>query len=243
MSEKKLRDYLQTPRSPTVGSRALRPVILSDSKGNYLKDQVHHPEDRQIVWWNKRGTNIKNSLHWLEKNIKSKIKELGNIHIYIWLGTCDLTTKNKNGTISLATQHFETSKNIFEQLQKFKLLLQPYPNSRITFIEIPHYSITKWNSRVKKSPTEDRINQDQELHEQIVDLNTQIQDLNSSLNVRSPLLNLHLKASKQVKRGKSRPRKQYINYQLYLDGIHPKPILAKAWLAEVSTQIRIDCWH
>ena len=221
----------------------MRPVILSDSKGNYIKDQVHHQEDRQIVWWNKRGTNINNSLHWLEKNIKSKIKELGNIHIYIWLGTCDLTTKNKDGTLSLATQHSETSNNIFEQLQKFKLLLQPYPNSRITFIEIPHYSITKWNSRVKKSPTEDRINQDQELHQQIVDLNTQIQNLNSSLNVRSPLLNLHLKASKQVKRGKNRPRKQYVNYQLNLDGIHPKQILAKAWLAEISTQIRIGCWH
>jgi hypothetical protein len=49
-----------------------------------------------------------------------------------------------------------------------------------------------------KTPTEDRINQDQELHQQIVNLNTQIQDLNSSLNVRSPLLNLHLKTSKQV---------------------------------------------
>jgi hypothetical protein len=160
MSEKKIRDYLQTQRSPTLGSRALKPVILSDSKGNYLKDQVLHPEDRQIVWWNKRGTNIKNSLHWLEKNIKSKINELGNIHLYIWLGTCDLTTKDKDGTISLATQHSETSKNVLEELKKFKLLLQPYPNSKITFTEIPHYSITKWNGRVKNSPTEDRINQD-----------------------------------------------------------------------------------
>ena len=99
------------------------------------------------------------------------------------------------------------------------------------------------NIHAKKTPTEDRINQDQELHQQIVDLNTQIQDLNSSLNVRSPLLNLHLKASKQVKRGKNKPRKQYINYQLYLDGIHLKLILAKTWHAEISTQIRIDCWH
>jgi hypothetical protein len=46
------------------------------------------------------------------------------------------------------------------------------------------------NIHPKKTPTEDRINQDQELHQQIVDLNTQIQDLTSSLNVRSPLLNL-----------------------------------------------------
>jgi hypothetical protein len=174
----------------------LRPVILFESKGDYLKDQVLHPEERQIVWWNKRGTDIKHSLHWQEKNIKSKINELGNTHLCIWLRTCDLTTKNKDGTISLVTQHSETSKNVFEELKKFKLLLQPYPNSGITFVEIPHYSLTKWNIHAKKSPIEDRINQDQELHQQIVDLNTQIQDLCSSLNVRSPLLKLHLKASK-----------------------------------------------
>jgi hypothetical protein len=42
------------------------------------------------------------------------------LHLYIWLGTCDLTTKNKDGTISLATQHSETSKNVFEELKKFK---------------------------------------------------------------------------------------------------------------------------
>ncbi|CAC5418220.1 unnamed protein product [Mytilus coruscus] len=172
MSEKKVRDYLQTPRSLTVGKRYLRPVVLSDSKGVYLKDQVRHPEDRQIIWWNKRGTNIQNSLHWLEKNIKNKINELGNIHLYIWLGTCDLTTKNKDRTISLASQHLDTSKNLFENLKKFKLLLQPDPNSKITFIEIPHYSITKWINHNKKSPSEDRINQDQELHQQIVNLNS-----------------------------------------------------------------------
>ena len=40
------------------------------------------------------------------------------------------------------------------------------------------------NIHAKKTPTEHRINQDQELHQQIVDLNTQIQNLNSSLNVR-----------------------------------------------------------
>ena len=59
MSETKIRDYMQTQRSPTVGNRALRPVILSDSKGDYLKDQILHPEERQIVWWSKRGTDIK----------------------------------------------------------------------------------------------------------------------------------------------------------------------------------------
>lgn len=234
---------MQTPRAATVGNRVRRPVVLSDSKGGYLRNQVYHPKDRQIIWWNKSGENIHQRLHWLEENIGNKITELGDIHLYIWLGTCDLTSKNKDGTISLASQHPEAVENIFTKLQKFQQVLQLYPHSKITFIETPYYSITKWNDRTKKSQSNDRIEQDKELYHQIENLNSRVHELNTSLNVHSPLLNLHLKASKQVKRGKDKPRKHYNNYQLYIDGIHPKPLLAKAWLAELSEQIQKDCWN
>lgn len=143
----------------------------------------------------------------------------------------------------MASQHHTAADNIFEDLKKFQTLIHQYPNSRLTFVEIPHYSIIKWNARTKSLSTDDYVNQDQDLHKQIVEINQKIQELNASLKVQSPLLNLHLIASKKVKRGKDKPRKQYINYQLYLDGIHLKPILAKAWLAEFSSQIRIDCWR
>ena len=241
MSEKKLRDFLQEPRTPTAGRQQLTPVVLSDSKGGYLRDQISHPEDREIVWWNKSGAKITDSRHWLERNIKHKIIELGNIHLYVWLGTCDLTSKNKDKTIALTSQHPEAAQNIFEELAKFKAVIQQFPGSRITFVEIPYYSILRWNLHAKKGQPEDRIAQDQQLSQQITEVNSKITELNTALGVRTPLLNLHLKARKHVKRGKDKPYKHYINYQLYLDGIHPKPILAKVWLAEFSKQIRADC--
>jgi hypothetical protein len=63
---------MQTQRSPTVGNSFLRPIILSDSKGDYLKDQVLYVEDRQIVWWNKRGTHIKIHCTGWRKTLKAK---------------------------------------------------------------------------------------------------------------------------------------------------------------------------
>lgn len=56
MFEKKIRDYLQAQRyiHVTVVKSYLRPVLLSDSKGVYLKDQVSHPEDRQLAGGTKK---------------------------------------------------------------------------------------------------------------------------------------------------------------------------------------------
>ena len=229
MSEKKIIDYLQSPRSITIGTRILRPVILSDSKGVYLKGKILHPEDRQFVWWN-----IERELYWLGEHIHDKIRELGDIHLYIWLGTCNLTKKNKDGTISLTSQQPNAAIHIFTELIKFQELFVPYQNCRTTIVEIPNYSITNWNTKVKGQQSDDRLNEDKELHAQIDQLNESIHQFNSSSGVQSPLLNLHTKASKQVKRDRNKPRKQYTNYRLYADDIHPKRMLAKAWLADFS---------
>ena len=146
MSEKRIIDYLQSPRSITIGTRFFRPVIISDSK-----HQIRHTEDRQIVWWNKSGTTIERELHWLGEHIHDKIRELGDIHLYIWLGTCNLTNKNKDGTISLTSQQPNAAINIFSKLTKFQELFVPYPNCRTTIVEIPYYSIAKWNTKEKGS--------------------------------------------------------------------------------------------
>jgi hypothetical protein len=51
--------------------------------------------------------------------------------------------------------------------------------------------------------------------------------------MRSPLLTVHLRARKQVKRGKNKPTKDIINFNLLSDGIHPSPLLAKVLLKEI----------
>ena len=83
--------------------------------------------------------------------------------------------------------------------------------------------------------------QDNTLHEQIEAINQVIHTLNREQGVRSPLLTVHLRARKKVKRGKNKPTKDIINFNLLSDGIHPSPLLAKVWLKEISMRISVDC--
>jgi hypothetical protein len=44
-------------RKPTQGQRTSVAAVLSDSKGNYLKQQVVRVKDRAIYWWCQAGDN------------------------------------------------------------------------------------------------------------------------------------------------------------------------------------------
>ena len=97
MSESKLSKYLQkTVVNVPAGSRLRTPVILSDSKGFSLRNQITHPFDNNIVWWCKKGAKIEESLAWLKRNIDRNLQNLGDIALYVWLGTCNLTSKDKS---------------------------------------------------------------------------------------------------------------------------------------------------
>jgi hypothetical protein len=47
-----------------------------------------------IVWWCKKGAKIEGSLAWLKRNIDRNLQNLGDIALYVWLGTCNLTSKD-----------------------------------------------------------------------------------------------------------------------------------------------------
>lgn len=149
MSVQKFAKFMQKPRSATVGQQTITPVIISDSKGDYLKAQIIHPEDRNIIWWCRRGITIEQSLCWLRSNIDSKIQQLGNIHFYVWLETCNITTKASDFTITLTSQSSDASNSVFNKLNEYIDIIKPNPNCKLTFVEIPHYSIVHWNKRIK----------------------------------------------------------------------------------------------
>ena len=70
MSESKLSKYLQkSVVNVPAGPRLRTPVILFDSKGFSLRNQITHPFDNNIVWWCKKGAKIEGSLAWLKRNI------------------------------------------------------------------------------------------------------------------------------------------------------------------------------
>jgi hypothetical protein len=62
---------------------------LSVSKGLYLKSIV-----------SQSGTNYPMVVRVEQENLPHKIRLLGNIHLYVWLATCDLTSKTKGGAVS-----------------------------------------------------------------------------------------------------------------------------------------------
>lgn len=155
-----------------------------------------------------------------------------------------MTTKDKSVYISLAfTETNDAIAVITNLFKQFIDLVNQYPNCKLTFLEVPHYSIAHWNTTRGHRQPEVFATQDNTLHEQIEAINQVIHTLNREQGVRSPLLTVHLRARKQVKRGKNKPTKDIINFNLLSDGIHPSPLLAKVWLKEISMRISVDCYQ
>ena len=124
MTEKKLQRYLKKNLEPPSGQKTHIPVVLSDSKGERLSRVVssNNIVESSIIWWYKKGDTIEKRYEWLSENLSSKLRLLGSIHLYIWLGTCNLTTIDKNHYISLTTDPEATLKNIIEYYHKIPKL-------------------------------------------------------------------------------------------------------------------------
>ena len=71
------------------------PIILTDSKGDYLSRQARNRLDNSIVWLGDKGWTSYQGLRYLTRKCNSLKEEYGNFHLFIWLGTCDTTTKGR----------------------------------------------------------------------------------------------------------------------------------------------------
>lgn len=247
MSFSKLVKFNQAPRGLPNGIRTLVPVILSDSKGFSLKNQItNHPVDQSIEWCCESGAQTYDRVEWLSKNIERLVNNLGNIHLYVWLGTNDLTTIDKSTKhISLKHEDNSTIQELSTYYQLIAETISIFPECKLTFLEIPPFSIEIWNKG--KDHLEPHIfrEQDHKLCDQINDLNQIIRHMNNSLESHSPNFSLTLYQNPKYRKGNHRElaqRKTY-NFNLYRDGIHPSYSLAVNWLKRISIQMQRDCWQ
>ena len=246
MSNSKLVKFLNNTKEPPTTEKKFTPVIFSDSKGNYLQNHVRssHPVEREIVFWCKGGAKIKDRFNWLESVLQQKIAELGAIWIYVWFGTCDLTSYNKK-FISISSYSDEKITILSFYYNKIINLVQQYENCKVTILETPVYSIYHWNcNRKHKSPDEFK-DQDTTLADQVIKLNTKVKELNDTINSHSPKFSNDLQTKSKYKKGDHRTsatRTQY-NFNLYTDGVHPDNLLAKTWQKNITDQARLNCWH
>lgn len=244
MSKNKLLKQL-TERTPIPqGQPTYTPVVLSDSKGIWLEKKVGSPLERRIRWWTKKGEPSDKGYKWLKSHLGSKIQRHGPIWLYVWYGTCDLTSYDKK-YISLKSEDGSSVTTAVENLTKIKDLFKTHPNSRVTFLEIPVYSIVEFNKdRDHKSP-EDFTEQDEKLEQQIYQLNNKIRELNKEGNTYSPLFTTDLIANATTiknKKSRTKTKRKYINFWPYVDGVHPGPLLAKVWLKKISQHAAKHCW-
>ena len=177
----------------------------------------------------------------LSRNIQHYISIFGRIHVYVWFGTCDLTTYNKNNKhISIKAADDSTTLALTELYHKFKTLLARFPDSKLSIFEIPVYSVRRWNE-IKVKPDLDDKRVDVTLYNQIHQLNDSIRYLNSTAGVVSPNFSTDLSHRLSIPL-KEPDFNNRFNFDLYIDGIHPDKALSKVWLKKIGKQIYIDCW-
>ncbi|CAC5365242.1 unnamed protein product [Mytilus coruscus] len=130
-----------------------------------------------------------------------QINRIGNIHLYIWLGTCDLK-KYDDKFISLSTEQ-----NIIQQTTDSEIVefLKSYPGCKVTFLEIQPYSITVINGY--KNTNENPLsfkNQEEHLIKNVEELNNNIRYINSTLDTSSPNFAIDINHHPQEKTSKSK---------------------------------------
>jgi len=244
MSNTKLLKQIGKPLPSPNGQKTHTPVILSDSKGKYLEKKVSNSIEKSIKWWIKSGDTCKKDFEWLETHLKSKHRRIGNIWLYVWLGTCDLTTKNKK-YIALTANNDSAIDKASKYLEKIRDQVHKFPGCKVTFLEIPTYSIVEYNKHQGHKSPNDFKDQDKQLEDQVYKLNKKIRELNNSEEVHSPIFNLDLiKNAKTIKNKKTRNalKRKFFSFWLYIDGIHSGPNLSKVWLRKITIQLIKDCW-
>ena len=224
------------PRNLQFNSRC--PVLVSDSKGRYLFQQVKF--DNNIKWYFRSSISCSQHLEIIKRNLPKLIqKHPKGVTLFIWLGTCDLTVKNSDGFISLSSRTNSAVYEVYSVFNQIYFLTKEFTNVNLVFIELPVYSIYWWNKLKNHSNPELFREDDSILHAQIDLLNQYIRDINRLLHVHSPCLSNDLIQSR-----KQRKRKHsFCSYSFcgYTDGIHPNDELSKLWLLKLCRLFSVYC--
>jgi len=243
MSEHKLLKFLSKEVTLSGGNRTHVPVVITDSKGSRLSPLCRSYIDSQIRWWFRKGRTTKQGLEWLRQNIHAKIAHLNNISLYVWLGTCDLT-EYQPPFVYLCRNLDDIVLEVKSHIQDIVNLLQQYPACKLTFLEIPPYSIYLWNQKHCHTELQQFIAHDKQLLVHILELNRYIKETNDTLGTNTPKLSADIyHPNNTSKKEKNRTVLDQYNFKLYQDGIHSGTLLSKVWLRKIANKVKADCWE
>ena len=213
MNTKKLTDYLTRTSDLCDGlpRQKLLPIVVSDSKGDYLQQQSFRADiniiEKSIVWYNKKGRTTEEAVNWIIENYEYLCDKHGLFSLYLWTGTCDPTVKHNiqeklaSGSgirhkywLSLHKDYallFNKTQRAFNRLLKFA----KGKNFEVIILEIPVYCIQACNNYNGYVPEpgslENFAEQDKNLHRAIEEVNCEIRKINKDKI--SPMFNCDLK--------------------------------------------------
>lgn len=217
------------------------PVLLSDSKGFNLKQQVRVNPESFLHFWCKSGATAGNRLQFLKDNLQHELQNLNLITLYVWVGTCNFTRK-EGDFIYLVSKDNSTVDNLISELKEIYHFTRQFENQvKLVFLHIPLFSIYEHNvyhnfqDKVEQFKDEDIL-----LHAQISAVNFYIKDTNRIIHAYSPNFSEDLQRVK--KRYKNAPPRYSYDFGHYKDGLHPDKTLAKLWLIRITRLIHNDCY-
>ena len=178
-------------------------------------------------------------LNFLHNHLASEVQPLQRISLFIWIGTCDLTTKTGK-LIDVSSHDSSSAYKLIDKLKQIYTFVRHFKDSvQLTFLRIPIYSIYLWNLKDGRDWDNYKA-KDVILNKNISIVNNYIADLNRVLNVTvSPRFSEDLQKSKK-KPGST--TKYFYTYDMYIDGIHPSPLLAKLWLTRLCKLVHDTCY-
>lgn len=234
MSKRKLEKYIEKPlKISNKGTDNI--IILGHSIVRYLREQVDVIPDEvtgRISFIHRPGATFDYYLEWVRRNLQEKVIELGRINLFIFLGTCDLTKKSGKFIILKHLDQESAITSVVNKINELNSLLRTFDTVKPIFLAIPPYSITYWNkSRGEQTTSKD---QDFELHSRILHINSHIEKLNEEVGVTSPRFAVDLL---NYRKGRNQNNRVSYNFGLYIDGIHPIPLLAKYWLKRIISTV------
>lgn len=234
------------------GELSKQPILLSDSKAKYLVKYKSFIEDFGyfIDFQFRGGARFVDLYYWLQRNLHHKVQQYGNIVLYIWLGTCDLTEKktvfDKVGSKSKKITYIDLRHEndafaiayVQQQIEKFRRFVSSFPSVKIIFLEIPYYSIVQYNRHLRVTNPENYHDSDIILTERIGILNDYIREINEVSGFNTPRFNRDLN---KYRKTEGKTQRKSLNFSGYKDGIHPDVELARIWMKKIVTHMLYAC--
>ncbi|MES9881507.1 MAG: hypothetical protein ABW185_11560 [Sedimenticola sp.] len=209
-------------------------ILLSDSKAARLQ-AVDTGQEFPLEYLYQKGKNTESLVKLLDKNLKIITEKHGKPPVvYVWAGTCDITTKTTHPYINIKQIGDVSPAEVIRQYEKAKTRTLS-SGGKIKFIGLPIYSVSEYN-RVKGHPEWAQfVGSDREVERQIEYLNEKIVELNADVARHTLKFNADLRDL----RHKNKPT---YYYDLLEDGLHPGKLLSEKWLRKLKIDITRECY-